>query len=70
MFYCFIHSTSTSPYTSMLGVQRILCNRHYVHEMIALNKKVKGTNDENKKIEDKIKHSGDNEDPTNQVIKE
>ena len=38
--------------------------------MIVLNKKAKGINDENKEIDDKIKHSGDNEDPTNQVIKE
>ena len=30
----------------------------------------KGTNDGSKKAEDKIKHSGDNEDPTNRVIEE
>ena len=43
---------------------------NYVYKMIVLNKKVKGTNDESKKVEDKIKHSGDNEDPTNRVIED
>jgi hypothetical protein len=43
---------------------------HCVHEMIVLNRKAKGTNDESKKVEDKIKHSYDNEDPTNRAIEE
>ena len=37
---------------------------HYVHKMIVLDKKAKGTNDESKY---KVKHSGDNEDPTSRV---
>ena len=41
---------------------------HHVHKIIVLDKKTKGTNDESKKVDDK--RSGDNEDPTNQVIEE
>jgi hypothetical protein len=43
---------------------------HYVHRTIVLNKKAKRTNDGSRKVEDKIKHSFDNEDPTDRVIEE
>ena len=43
---------------------------HHVHKMIVLSKKVKEINEGSKNVEGKIKHSGDNEDPTNRVIDE
>ena len=43
---------------------------HHLHKMIVLDRKIKGTNDESKDVEDKIKHSGDNEDPANRVVEE
>ena len=59
----------------MLAVHRylscfVILLRHYVHKMIVLNKKVKEANDESKNVENEIKHSGDNEDPTNRVIEQ
>ena len=42
---------------------------HYVLKVV-LNEKVKGINEGSKNVEDKIKHSGDNEDPTNRVMEE
>jgi hypothetical protein len=41
---------------------------HHVHKTIVLNRKERETNDDLRKIKDKIKHSGDNEDPTNHVV--